>query len=87
VSAIACLQLAGRISDKAEGVQLASIINSDITESYGVVTLGKVAEGRLKKPVEVLKQGKGFIEKFFYQISLYRCYERELDGLSERVAY
>jgi catalase len=71
---------------EAEGVTLASMATSDVTESYGVVTVGKVEESSMKKAVEILKQGKGFIDMFFYQVSQHRCWQRELDGLSDRVA-
>jgi catalase len=71
---------------EAEGVRLAGLSNSDVTESYGVVTVGRVEDSGLKKPVEILKEGKGFIDQFFYQISQHRCWQRELDGLSGRVS-
>lgn len=72
---------------EAEAVNLAAPVNSDVLESYGVVTVGRVDErSSLKQPVEVLKQAKGFIDTFFHQISQHRCWQRELDGLSDRVA-
>ena len=71
---------------EAEGVKLAGLSNSDVTESYGVVTVGKVDESSMEKPVEIVKQGKGFIDQFFFQISQHRCWQRELDGLSDMVS-
>lgn len=71
---------------EAEGVSLASLEGSGVTESYGVVTVGKVEESALKKPVEMVKAGKGFISTFFFQISQHRCWQRELDGLTNMVA-
>ena len=43
-------------------MKLAGLPNSDLPESYGVVTVGRVEESSMKKPVEILKHGKGFID-------------------------
>ena len=71
---------------EAEGVKLAGLSSSDVTESYGVVTVGRVEESSLKQPVEILKQSREFIDMFFFKISQHRCWQRELDGLSSMVA-
>ena len=71
---------------EAEGVSLAGLTNDGVTESYGVVTVGRVEESSLKQPVEIAKAGKGFISTFFFQISQHRCWQRELDGLTDMVA-
>ncbi len=71
---------------EAEGVGLANLSSSGVTESYGVVTVGTVEESSLKQPIEMVKAGKGFISTFFYQISQHRCWARELDGLTDMVA-
>ncbi|KAI0181186.1 catalase [Hypoxylon sp. FL1284] len=56
-------------------------------ESYGVVTLAKVAPDSLKETVEIAKEGAGFMEKFWYQIAQHRNFDRELAGLNMQVAY
>lgn len=71
---------------EAEDVTLASLSNSDVTESYGIITVRRVEESGMKKLVEILKEGKGFIDQFFCQISQHSCWQRELDKLSHRVA-
>ena len=56
-------------------------------ESYGVVTLGKVAPDSLSETINIAKEGAGFLEKFWYQIAQHRNFQRELDGLNAQVAY
>ncbi|KAF5005988.1 hypothetical protein FDECE_7614 [Fusarium decemcellulare] len=64
-----------------------SATDSDVVESYGVVTLKNAHPESLKEIVNVAKNAKGFLEKFVYTISQHRCWQRELDGLSTMVAY
>ncbi|KAI1099937.1 catalase [Jackrogersella minutella] len=56
-------------------------------ESYGVVTMSKVSPDSLKECVTIAKEGSGFVEKFWYQISQHRNFDRELAGLNVQVAY
>ncbi|XDG01367.1 hypothetical protein ABKA04_000982 [Annulohypoxylon sp. FPYF3050] len=56
-------------------------------ESYGVVTLSRVSSDSLKESVTIAKEGVGFLEKFFFQISQHRNFDRELAGLNSQVAY
>ncbi|KAI5855069.1 catalase [Durotheca rogersii] len=56
-------------------------------ESYGVVTMSKAAPDRLREAVDIVKEGTGFLDKFWYQISQHRNFDRELAGLNARVAY
>jgi catalase len=70
------------------GVEFAHEDSSDVKTSYGVVTTGKldakaVATGTLR----IEDDSKDFIAVFVYAISRHRCYEREMDGLTSRVAY
>ena len=56
-----------------------------VISSYGVVTTGKYD---VKSAVVDISPGaKGFVSNFGYQISQHRCYEREKDGLTNKVAY
>ncbi|KAI1396029.1 catalase [Hypoxylon fuscum] len=61
--------------------------NDQAVESYGVVTIGKVSPDSLKDVVNIAKEGTGFMEKFWYQISQHRNFERQSAGLSVQVAY
>ncbi|KAK7420385.1 catalase 1 [Neonectria punicea] len=68
-------------------VALSTDKDSDVVESYGVVTLKNAYPESLKEIGSVAKNAKGFVENFVYQISQHRCWQRELDGLSTMVAY
>ncbi|KAI5926491.1 catalase [Camillea tinctor] len=61
--------------------------NEQAVESYGVVTIANVAPESLREAVTFAKEGVGFFEKFWYQISQHRNFAREQDGLSTMVAY
>jgi catalase len=56
-------------------------------ESYGVVTIKELRPESLSEAVKIAKGATGFMEMFFYGISQHRCWERELAGLNEMVAY
>lgn len=71
-------------------LQLPTVVTSsdnEAVESYGVVTLKSVHPERLGELVSAAKNAKGFLDKFVYAISVHRCWEREIDGLSTMVAY
>lgn len=73
-----------------KALQLPTVATSsdhEAVESYGVVTLKSVHPERLGELVSAAKNAKGFLDKFVYAISVHRCWERELDGLSTMVAY
>ncbi|KAI4868765.1 catalase [Hypoxylon rubiginosum] len=61
--------------------------DGEAVESYGVVTLAKVAPDSLTETVAIAKEGVSFMEKFWYQISQHRNFDRELAGLNVQVAY
>ncbi|KAK8116888.1 catalase [Apiospora kogelbergensis] len=61
--------------------------DSTAQESYGVVTMASVSPEGLGEAVTIAKEGASFVQKFFYQISLHRNFDRETDGLSVQVAY
>ncbi|ETS85315.1 Catalase-1 [Pestalotiopsis fici W106-1] len=58
-----------------------------VVESYGVVTIANVTPEHFTETVQIAKEGTQFLEKFWYQISNHRNWDRELDGLSSQVAY
>jgi len=69
---------------EVEGVQFSA--TSDVVDSYGVVTAGSVGEQAGSSPLDLVG-GASFVESFARAISKHRCWERELDGLTEMVAY
>ncbi|KAL2158843.1 hypothetical protein VTH06DRAFT_4035 [Thermothelomyces fergusii] len=72
----------------AIGLPSVSVSGSgDAHESYGVVTLKELRPESLSEAVTIAKGATGFMEKFFYNISRHRCWDRELDGLNTQVAY
>jgi catalase len=68
-------------------VSLSETDGSGVVDSYGVVTLKNASPDSLKEIVTVASDAKGFLEKFVYNISQHRNWQRELDGLSTMVAY
>jgi catalase len=71
------------------GINLFSSPDSDtVVSSYGVVTTGKYDLKAVATDVfKIAPAPKGFVSNFAYEISKHRCYERELDGLTDVVAY
>ncbi|KZT23752.1 catalase [Neolentinus lepideus HHB14362 ss-1] len=71
------------------GVQFQSVPGSDsVVSSYGVVTSGAYdITNAATEPFKIAKGEKGFLANFAFELSKHRCYERELDGLVERVAF
>lgn len=60
---------------------------TELSESYGVVTAGSFKRDELSGQVEISPEGKSFLGKFFYAISLHRTFRREADGLTAKLAY
>lgn len=71
------------------GIEYNANPNSDsVVSSFGVVTVGKLGPANIVG--DVLKFGqddKGFVSTFAYEVSKHRCYDRELKGLTKKVAY
>ncbi|KAH9919532.1 catalase [Fomitopsis serialis] len=64
------------------------LLSNDVVVSYGVVTAGNYDAGSVAADVLKIRQdAKGFVSSFALEVSKHRCYERELDGLVELVAY
>jgi len=59
----------------------------EVVECLGVVTVREVTAGSLKEAVDLVKGGDGFMERFFEGVAAHRCWERESQGLSIRIAY
>jgi len=70
------------------GVEFQHEDSSDVKSSYGVVTTGKLdVKSAATGTLRIEHDSKDFMAEFAYVISCHRCYERELDGLTSRVAY
>lgn len=71
------------------GIEYNSNLGSDeVLSSFGVVTVGKIGASTLAADtLKIGKDEKGFVSKFAYEVSKHRCYDRELKGLTEKVAY
>ena len=62
--------------------------SSEVVSSYGVVTVGKVSLASIAADVlEISQQDKGFISQFALEVSKHRNYDRELKGITKKVAY
>lgn len=59
-----------------------------VVTSYGVVTTGKyTASSAVIDIANIGPNSKGFAASLAYEISKHRCWERELDGLTQQIAY
>lgn len=87
LKAIAATGEAVDLVNKAIALPEVTISSGDVQESYGVVTLKNAEAHSFKETVEIVKNGKGLLEQFFYAVAQHRCWARELDGLSTQVAY
>jgi len=65
-----------------------SLDSDEVVSSYGVVTTGKYDIKSATKDALIIAPGPtGFVSNFAFEISKHRCYEREMDGLTDKVAY
>lgn len=71
----------------APDMSIALSRDSEAVEWYGVVTVSNVQPESLREVVEIAKKATGFLEKFWYQISQHRNWDREMSGLNSMVAY
>jgi catalase len=58
-----------------------------VVSSYGVVTAQAYTISSATADITLSKDDKGFISDFVYEISQHRCWAREMDGLTSRVAF
>lgn len=62
--------------------------SDDVKVSYGVVTASSYPASSAASDVLSMGQSKkGFVSQFAYEVSKHRCWERELDGLTAKVAF
>lgn len=62
--------------------------DDEVVSSYGVVSTGRYSAASMIADLPKLEaESKGFVSNFAYQISQHRCYEREMDGLTNMVAF
>ncbi|KZT44532.1 catalase [Sistotremastrum suecicum HHB10207 ss-3] len=71
------------------GVDFANNGSGDaVTSSYGVVTTEKYSfTSSALEPIKFATGNGGFLSNFATELSKHRCWARELDGLTEQVAY
>jgi catalase len=71
------------------GIDLAQInsASDEVIVSYGVVTASSYGLSRADAELKIGSSEKGFVSQFAYEISKHRCWERETDGLTAKVAY
>ncbi|KAI9512870.1 catalase [Russula earlei] len=70
------------------GVEFQHEDSADVKTSYGVVTTGKLdVKSAMTGTLRIKQDSKDFMAEFGYVISRHRCYDREMDGLTSRVAY
>ncbi|KAF6764798.1 catalase [Ephemerocybe angulata] len=83
------VEVVKRALDTVEGVQLAGLRDDhSVISSYGVVTAGKYdLSSALTDIIKIAPGPTGFVANFAYEISKHRCYEREIEGLTDSVAY
>jgi len=62
-------------------------VGDNVVTSYGVVTTGNYSTVSAITDLANIALDKGFVSKFIHEISKHRCWERELDGLTQMVAY
>ncbi|TVY84232.1 Catalase-1 [Lachnellula suecica] len=68
-----------------EGMQFST--NSEIVDSYGVVTAGGFKPSGVKEALKMVKGSKSFINAYAFNVSQHRNFQRELDGLTSMVAF
>jgi catalase len=69
-------------------LRFAKEIGSDtVVSSYGVVTAQAYTLSSAMAEFALSEGNKGFISNFAYEISQHRCWAREMDRLTSRVAF
>ncbi|EEP78713.1 catalase A [Uncinocarpus reesii 1704] len=69
-------------------VEVADASDGQVVESYGVVTSGRLHEPEsLTEGIKIIKEATDFLGKFFYQVYQFRNFDREMEGLVDRVAF
>ncbi|KAL5534606.1 hypothetical protein ACEPAG_1069 [Sanghuangporus baumii] len=70
------------------GIQFAEPSGDSVTVDFGIVTAPKMGSpASLSEGLKIVKNATDFIGAFAYQISQHKCFEREVAGLSSKVAY
>jgi catalase len=69
-------------------LQFSPISGDDtVVADYGIVTAGKYSMGSAAADIQIGKEEKGWFSKFAYELSQHRCFQREMDGLTSKVAF
>lgn len=65
-----------------------SLDSDEVVSSYAVVTTGKYdIKSAVVDALTIAPGPTGFVANFAFEISKHRCYEREMDGLINRIAF
>ena len=74
--------------DNLPQLNFSTLTSSEVVTTYGVVTIGQYDSASVVKDTLTIAPGStGFVSNFAHQLSKHRCYERELGGLTELVAF
>lgn len=72
----------------ASGLQVATADKPDLVDWYGVVTSNAIHKPEsFKEGVQIFKDARDFVGKFFYEVSMHRNYQREMDGANMTVPW
>ena len=70
------------------GMRFAESSTDGLVDSYGVVTAGgKMEPGSIKEALQIMRDARDFVGAYAYNISCHKHFDREMDGLSEMVAF
>ncbi|KAI9816969.1 MAG: hypothetical protein M1832_004953 [Thelocarpon impressellum] len=70
------------------GMRFAAAASNEVVESFGVVTMGGALEPEsVKETIDMFKGAKDFVSAYGYAISQHKNFEREMEGLTEMVAF
>lgn len=89
LKAIGATGEAVKLVQTACGIDGMAFSTGEVMDSYGVVTAAGLGDGphSFKDGLKMVKGGKHFLEVYAFNISQHRNFQRELDGLSEMVAF
>lgn len=81
-------ELVRHILSTVDGIHVATTTSPEPVNWYGVVTAGGIQKPEtFGGSVQIAKDAKDFVGKFFYEVSMHRNFQRELHGLNSLVAF
>lgn len=70
-----------------EGMNFSTQGSGEVVSSYGVVTVGTIKPESFKQGLTMVKGAKEFMDAYAWEISQHKNFDRELEGISEMVAF